>query len=563
MRGKYLEALLLSPAIGAVLAASEPPRPRGVGPEFAKFYKSPDTFTCISAPSIHIPITQLNDDYCDCPDGSDEPGTSACSFLSQLSPPSPADTVTGDLNTSNALPGYYCKNKGHQPAYIPFTYVNDGICDYELCCDGSDEWAGVGGVKCEDRCKEIGREARKLDEARQAALGAAMRRRRELVKEAERMRKEVEDRIETLVAQVQASEIHVADLEREVKEVERRERGKVVKGPGKGGKLVVLAGLARPRIEELRESLLKVRRQRDESVERVKKLEGILSTFQKEYDPNYNDMGVKRAVRSWEEYAANEQSPEADGAHERDLDEILKSDEENGLNWEESEHVEESDVEVLYKFEEYLPKSVRDWVDQKLRDLRETLIENGVLARGSSSDASESKAVTDARNRLKTAQDELRKNREGIDSHKADLEKDYGPDGIFRALKGQCVSQDSGEYTYEFCWMEKTTQKSRKGGAHTGMGNFVRIEKVTVDEDLPADGKGLGSGERWALKFENGQHCWNGPNRSTKVILACGEKDEIWKVVEEEKCVYRMEVGTPAVCGLASDSGTVPTRDEL
>ena len=65
---------------------------------------------------------------------------------------------------------------------------------------------------------------------------------------------------------------------------------------------------------------------------------------------------------------------------------------------------------------------------------------------------------------------------------------------------------------------------------------------------LGADGKGLGSGERIALKYENGQHCWNGPHRSTIVVVACAEKDEIWKVAEMEKCVYRMEVGSPAAC---------------
>lgn len=80
------------------------------------------------------------------------------------------------------------------------------------------------------------------------------------------------------------------------------------------------------------------------------------------------------------------------------------------------------------------------------------------------------------------------------------------------------------------------------------MGSYVRMEKVMVDEELPIDGKGLGKGERYALKHENGQHCWNGPNRSTTVILACSEENEIWKIMEEEKCVYRMEVGTPAVC---------------
>jgi protein kinase C substrate 80K-H len=96
--------------------------------------------------------------------------------------------------------------------------------------------------------------------------------------------------------------------------------------------------------------------------------------------------------------------------------------------------------------------------------------------------------------------------------------------------------------------MEKTSQKSKKGGGSTNMGTFQRLERVVVDEEVSADGKGLGSGERIAMKHENGQHCWNGPNRSTTVILACSEDNEIWKIFEEEKCVYRMEVGTPAAC---------------
>ena len=98
-----------------------------------------------------------------------------------------------------------------------------------------------------------------------------------------------------------------------------------------------------------------------------------------------------------------------------------------------------------------------------------------------------------------------------------------------------------------------------------GMGHFTRFDTVTVDDELPPDGKGLGSGERIALRYENGQHCWNGPNRSTLVVLACAEADEIWKITEEEKCVYRMEVGTPAACGVAVDGKGEAggTKDEL
>ncbi|KAK6005653.1 hypothetical protein QM012_007295 [Aureobasidium pullulans] len=543
-------------------AASEPSRPRGVGPEFAKFYKDAESFTCISNPSIKIPFSQVNDDYCDCPDGSDEPGTSACSYLSPLSPSTLSDTTNKDqINSTQVLPGFYCKNKGHQPSYVPYTSVNDGFCDYDLCCDGSEEWQGVGGVKCQNKCDEIGKEWRKKTESRQRALNNANKKRKEYTNEAQRLRKEVEDRIKTLQTQLAASEIRVTDMEKELAEVERREKGKIVKSQGaKQGKMGVLVGLAKQRTEELRDHLVRVRQERDTSKDRVKELEAILSTFKEEYNPNFNDEGVKRAVRAWEDYAARDKSGDDTSAHDRDLDEISKTDKDNGLDWDSYLEADGEDVEVLYEIENYLPKPLRDWVDQKLRDLRVMLIENGILA-DLSSEGGESSAVTDAKNRLKTAQDAVNSQRRDLDSHNEELNKEYGPDGVFRALKGQCISVDSGEYTYELCFMEHTTQKSKKGGSNTRMGNFVRFDKITVDEEVAADGKGLGSGERITMKHENGQHCWNGPNRSTTVILACAEQNEIWKVFEEEKCVYRMEVGTPAVCEALQKAEVV--KDEL
>jgi len=70
------------------------------------------------------------------------------------------------------------------------------------------------------------------------------------------------------------------------------------------------------------------------------------------------------------------------------------------------------------------------------------------------------------------------------------------------------------------------------------MGNFVSFGTDIVNGDVSADGKGLGKGERLVMKYENGQYCWNGPNRCTRVVMACTEKDEIWKIIENEKCVY-------------------------
>lgn len=185
---------------------------------------------------------------------------------------------------------------------------------------------------------------------------------------------------------------------------------------------------------------------------------------------------------------------------------------------------------------------------ERYSELKTFLETNGVIAVSDTGDVIESPAVTTARTSLNDATNRQRELNADRENHELELTKDYGPDSVFRALKGTCVSTDSGEYTYELCWMDQTKQKSRKGGGDTNMGNYVSFGKIVVDEDHPADGRGLGKGERITMKYENGQGCWNGPSRSTTVVMACAEKDEIWKVVEEEKCVYRMEVGTPAVC---------------
>ena len=217
----------------------------------------------------------------------------------------------------------------------------------------------------------------------------------------------------------------------------------------------------------------------------------------------------------------------------------------------------------MYAFENYLPPTAREWLDAKLRELRVMLVENGILAAKGGA-GSESKAVTDARKRRDAAQSDLDQMHTDLQSHRDDLARDFGADDVFRALQGTCIRTDSGEYTYEVCFMESTTQLGKKGRGSMGLGSFQGFERVTVDDELPADGKGLGSGERVAMKFDHGQHCWNGPNRSSMVVMACAEANEIWKIVEEEKCVYRLEMGTPAVCEEDEEAEkTTGAKDEL
>ncbi|XP_030756118.1 glucosidase 2 subunit beta [Sitophilus oryzae] len=90
---------------------------RGSHVQEKRFYTAENgKFTCIRSSEV-IDFEKVNDDYCDCEDSSDEPGTNAC-----------PDGI------------FYCTQTSLNkkfPKMIPSSKVNDGICD---CCDGSEEY---------------------------------------------------------------------------------------------------------------------------------------------------------------------------------------------------------------------------------------------------------------------------------------------------------------------------------------------------------------------------------------------------------------------------------------
>jgi len=67
--------LLLGTALGlAGQVAAAPPLPRGVSPADAHLYSASPFFCPGLTGLLPIPPARLNDGYCDCVDGSDEPG---------------------------------------------------------------------------------------------------------------------------------------------------------------------------------------------------------------------------------------------------------------------------------------------------------------------------------------------------------------------------------------------------------------------------------------------------------------------------------------------------------
>jgi len=98
---------------------------KGVHPSsYSKYVPTSSNFWSCLDGSRSIPWSAVNDDYCDCPDGSDEPGMTPHNRPIRI-----YDTLILHLGTS-ACPNssFFCPNIGHVGASISATRVNDGLC---------------------------------------------------------------------------------------------------------------------------------------------------------------------------------------------------------------------------------------------------------------------------------------------------------------------------------------------------------------------------------------------------------------------------------------------------
>jgi len=151
------------------------------------------TFRCFdstgSAVAAPLPFAAVNDDACDCADGSDEPGTAACAGQQQTL--------------------FFCRNERSDAAYIYASRVNDGICD---CCDGSDEWHPTRTQRqCPNTCEEEGQRLRLEREQKEAELRRGLGQRRSLIEAAVAEKRKLEKELEQLQAELPALEARVSE----------------------------------------------------------------------------------------------------------------------------------------------------------------------------------------------------------------------------------------------------------------------------------------------------------------------------------------------------------------
>ncbi|KAJ8658183.1 hypothetical protein O0I10_006190 [Lichtheimia ornata] len=486
----FLQAL---PCILAAIAVVQASSLRGINPERQHLYQPKNgQWECLDN-SKAIPATAINDDYCDCPDGSDEPGTSAC---------------------PNSM--FYCENKGHIPAYIKSWAVDDGVCD-EACCDGSDEISGL--VQCPNVCDKVAAEHAQIQAALRKIQTEGATAKSKLIQEAEATVRGWEDEKSKLEDNLAIQRAELLRRQQEIDAIEKSAKSSSSKSKGsKKACPPCNAALLSEHIRTLEDE--------------IESLTTILKTMKRDHNHNFHDLAVKAAIGGYDEFIEGYDELKAE------IDKDLISEEDYTFE-NADEEVEEEEVEIddpvekagkvagmhpwLEKIVAVIPPKWRHFVTQE-----ET--KDPVDHKTNPALEAARKAYNDVNNEIQS----LERNLQTIND---DLGKDYGEKHEWLKLKDTCVEKNEGEYTYSVCLFGNAYQKSNKDGARVNLGRFDQF---------------LGDEHKEQI-YNRGTKCWNGPERSVHAKFECGGETEIIEVTEPEKCEYRYRLKTPAVCPLTDE----------
>ena len=485
--------LLVSLYLVSTFALSSVEKTKGVPKSLQHLYTS-SSFKC--SDGTILDASAINDDMCDCTDGSDEPGTSAC---------------------PNAR--FFCTNKGYRGKYIPSMYVKDGVCD---CCDGSDEPAG----KCAQTCDADGAawRAAQADSIRTREAGAA--RRAEFVADAIKAKtnraikiSELEAKVQQLKASREMAERIVADAE-----LKEKEQGALLAaaaaasatppppppespvdslgltGFDNEGAIKVFVDFATSAGSTT--ALLQHLKEKAES--------GILPGYDGNFNPTEGD-GTTLGLNNLDKQGAVKVLSEF----------IVKS----------------SASEALVSF-------VREKIKQNEFPSVETTFSPSLFGVGYVV-ATEAPAVhkspegDSARQLLSGAKiDETAVSNE-LNELKEMESGDFGQDDEWFHYKEKAICMDLriAQYNYKACPFGRADQDGTLLGTFSG---WKKKEDGTVDHTR--------------MVFDNGAYCWNGPSRSLEIHFSCGASDALVSVDEPNKCVYVAEATSPAACDSRSSN---------
>ncbi|KAL4235696.1 hypothetical protein ACF0H5_004089 [Mactra antiquata] len=505
------------------------PRPRGVSISMASYYQPGAKFRCLDG-TKEYPFEYVNDDYCDCPDGSDEPGTSAC---------------------QNGK--FHCTNAGYRPTNILSSRVNDGICD---CCDGTDEWDG--NIECVNNCKELGKKMREEADRVRLLQEAGYQKKLQNIKEGKQMREEKKVELEELQKSKVDLEASKDEMEARKNEAETPEKEAKEKHEQAWNELVELKKAEKEKLRaeiafaeldtngdsKIDVSEIKVHSMFDvdsngevsdeEALEHLEEaLEADLEHFTLKVWPNIKDVYKAPGTESKgdnqddveENKASSSDIPEVEGYD--DDDDYIDDDDDDDIDDEDDGYMDEEVKEDTGNNEE--EDKMPDYDDET-----KSLIAIADEAR---------QQFTEADNNLRDTENKIR----DLESY---LGNDYGPEDEYSILKDNCYEYTDREYTYKLCAYSRATQRPKNGGSETTLGNWGRW-------DGPSDDKYA------AQRYENGQGCWNGPNRSVKVHFKCGTENRVTSASEPSRCEYAFDFETPSRCTAPPNRSSDDIHDEL
>mmetsp|Transcript_3512 Transcript_3512/g.12654 ORF Transcript_3512/g.12654 Transcript_3512/m.12654 type:complete len:534 (+) Transcript_3512:150-1751(+) len=479
---------------------------RGVAPEALQRYGS--SFKCGSKV---IAKDRINDDFCDCLDGTDEPGTNAC-----------------------ANGRFYCRNNDLQPRYIFSTMVNDHVCD---CCDGSDEYSS--GASCPNTClDQIAEDLERMRAQIKAAEEGLTHRKAQVELGIEMMNQrtteiEAVDSTSVIIREV------LQELKAHVSALEEREKGNEVD---------------EEYVEEVPPEAPPPESAEDESVEEpfpevYDHSDGAEEPQPSEEEKSAEELGMEVAAR-WGAQTGDDAEDMEDVPDEElsyydgydEADDFAQFDDDAGgsdvASEEEESHV---DSALRYRIPDELKAEqltlkprIYDALLTKPPDWNDE--EDGTWDRPTKDHPVFREVMSELRRNISRVEGHLRQVERGKDRANELItmanEGKFGPDNEFFALADTCFSFNDQKYTYNFCIFGDVRQTG-EGANNISLGSFKSLE---WDNDS------------LVIEYTNGLMCPGGPARSLKAAVECGSNQGVRSISEPSRCEYAAELVLAAAC---------------
>ena len=493
----------------------------GVSPAEETRYHG-QVFVCEEG-STKLPSTAVNDDFCDCDDGSDEPGTAACAQSDRW---------------------FYCPNEGGNARYVYPSRVGDGICD---CCDGSDEWQRPNS--CRNVCAEQGRERKARLEQRRAEMQRGIEMRKAALSSMEAEAKAAEAQVAKLDAErapllarlkelEEIQKVKRAAVQKEAKELGRdasqyeeeekkvseyakwMEKGEVSeysKWMEKGGTTENDAGAQNQVCSGTVCVTRKVAPRK--VVKEIKVRSGALIDFIEFHYTAGDALSVGEGQGNEQEafiLEPGEVITELHGGQGGLLDRVQFGTNRGRLS---TAYGGTGGENFTFKVTEGkmiigLDRAVG--LAGKITAFHEAFFRELTEAE---------KAFDEATINLEDARRSFAAKESEVTTLRQSLEESIGSHAAYKALK-KCGEGTLGEYNYKICPFEDAKQ------GHVSLGRW----------------KGWAIGSPNIGLFENGERCFSGIVRSLKVHFECGEGYVIESVKEPSQCVYEATMTHPAAC---------------